>query len=209
MWRAAAVAGCVTLVLAACGDSEEGTSGRTMIDWNLSDPPTTESVDWPKPDQSVVSLEPVEEVRLRLPDGSTFKADSDREARLPRARGRRRDMVSVYSDALDVDAGYRLASDWAKRFKLPTAPLDRWRDEVTGGKGPAERDNRALTSATIEDRIGEDGPVPSVNILYSFDEEKPATVTVELFWPPERRRSPLSPVASRWAIWDFDRVWAG
>ncbi len=96
-------------------------------------------------------------------------------------------LVAVYSDSLGVDAGYRLASDWAERFELPTAPLERWRDEVTSGKEPAERNNRALTSATIDDRIGEDGPVPSVNILYSFDEEKPATVTVELFWPPERR----------------------
>ena len=186
MWRAAAVAGCVTLVLAACGDSDDGTSGRTMIDWNLSEPPTTESVDWPKPDQSVVSLEPVEEVRLRLPDGSTFKADSDVKRVFLEREDDAVTMVSVYSNALDVDAGYRLASDWAKRFKLPTAPLDKWRDEVTGGKGPAERDNRALTSATIEDRIGADGPVPSVNMLYSFDEEKPATVTVELFWPPDR-----------------------
>jgi hypothetical protein len=186
VWRAASVAGCVTLALAACGDSEEST-GRSMIDWNLAEPPTTASVDWPKPDQSVVSLEPVEEVRLRLPDGSTFEADHD----LKRVFLEREDdsvtLVAVYSDSLGVDAGYRLASDWAERFELPTAPLERWRDEVTSGKEPAERNNRALTSATIDDRIGEDGPVPSVNILYSFDEEKPATVTVELFWPPERR----------------------
>ncbi len=47
-----------------------------MIDWNLAELATTASVDWPKPDQSVVSLEPVEEVRLRLPDGSTFEADA-------------------------------------------------------------------------------------------------------------------------------------
>jgi hypothetical protein len=158
-----------------------------MIDWNLAEPPTTASVDWPKPDQSVVSLEPVEEVRLRLPDGSTFEADRD----LKRVFLEREDdavtMVAVYSDSLGVDAGYRLARDWAERFELPTAPLDTWRSEVTSGKEPAERNNRALTSATIDDRIGEDGPVPSVNILYSFDEEKPATVTVELFWPPERR----------------------
>lgn len=76
--------------------------------------------------------------------------------------------------------------EWAERFKLSTSPFDEWRTEATSGKSPAERDNRALSSGSIDDPLAKGGPVPSVNIVYSFDDEKPATVALELFWPPER-----------------------
>ena len=40
-----------------------------------------------------------------------------------------------------------------------------------------------------QNRLGPDGPVPTVEIRYSFDDERPSLVSLKFYWP----RGPQEP----------------
>jgi hypothetical protein len=178
--RRLAAAGIAALALSGCGDSDE--AGR-MIDWDFREPPTLNDVDWPKEDQSVVSIEPVDSLSIRLPEGLVFRADDGIRRVFLEREDELITLARVQSDPRTTNGAYRLARDWAGRFDLPLGPLDRWVRERRSGK----RDEREGVLTTAQGKtVGPKGPAPSVEIHYSFNRERPSLVSLSLFWKPPR-----------------------
>jgi hypothetical protein len=164
------------LALAGCGGSESAEGDETMIDWDLSSSHTMGDVDWPKPDLSAVEISPVEEVRIELPDGRTFESDGDvvHDITLDR-RDRIIRNVQIDSHPRSEADAHQLAVRWADEWGLSRVPLDRWRDGATS--------TPVITSARPVERIGDGGPVPTVEIRNSFEDDSPALVSLQFYWP--------------------------
>jgi hypothetical protein len=167
---------CLLLALTGCGGSESAEGDETMIDWDLSESHTMDDVDWPKPNLSAVEISPVEEVRIALPEGRSFESDGDtvHDITLDR-RDRTVRNVQIDSHARSKADAHELAVLWAEEWDLSRVPLDRWRDGET--KTPA------ITSGRPVERIGDGGPVPIVEIRNSFQDEAPALVSLQFYWP--------------------------
>ena len=177
MARLSMLAACLLLALTGCGGSDTASGdGGDMIDWDLSSSHTVDDVDWPKPDLSAVEISPVESVRIELPEGRAFVAGEgvvhdvtlDRRDRVVRN-------VQIDSHPRSEEDAHELAVRWAEEWGLSREPLDRWRDGET--KTPV------ITSARREERIGESGPVPALEIRNSFVDERPALVSLQFYWP--------------------------
>jgi hypothetical protein len=177
MLRTIALVACLVLSLTACGgsnsDAEPG--DPAVIDWDLSRSHTVGNVDWPKPDLSAVEISPVDEVRIELPEGRSFESDGEvvHDITLDR-RGRIVRNVQIDSHPRSAADAHKLAVRWAGEWGLSREPLDRWREN---GKTPA------ITSAPAGKRIGDAGPVPTVEIRNSFEDERPALVSLSFYWP--------------------------
>jgi hypothetical protein len=171
-----ALLACAVLAPVGCNDSEPASGEDTVIDWNLSRSHTVEDVDWPKPDLSAVEISPVGSVRIQLPEGRSFTSDGDvvhditldRRERIVRG-------VQIDSHPRSESDAYELAVRWAADWNLSREPLDRWRDGNT--KTPV------ITSSRRSERLGEDGPLPTVEIRKSFVDERPALVSLQFYWP--------------------------
>jgi hypothetical protein len=176
MRRTSVLVACLLLALNGCGGSESDEGDEAMIDWNLSSSHTMADVDWPKPDQSAVEISPVEQVRIELPAGRSFESDGDtvHDITLDRRDRIVRNLQIDSHPRSEADA-HELAVRWAEEWGLSREPLDRWRDGAA--KTPA------ITSAPGGERIGENGPVPTVEIRNSFEDENPALVSLQFYWP--------------------------
>ncbi|MGH2764094.1 MAG: hypothetical protein ACRDL4_14355 [Thermoleophilaceae bacterium] len=165
----------VMLLAAGCGGESESSEG-TMIDWDLSQSHTVEDVDWPKPDLTAVELSPVSSVSIELPDGKSFESDGDvvHDVTMDR-RDRQVRGMQIDSHPRSREAAYELAVRWAGEWKLSQQPFDRWRAGET--KTPV------ISAGREQERIGPKGPFPSVEIRNSFDDERPALVSLSFFWP--------------------------
>jgi hypothetical protein len=176
MRRTSALVACLLLALAGCGGSESAEGDDAMIDWDLSRSHTMDDVDWPKPDLSAVEISPVEQVRIGLPDGRSFESDGEtvHDITLDR-RGNTVRNVQIDSHPRGEEDAHALAVRWAEEWDLSSVPLDRWRDGAA--KTPA------ITSGRPGERIGTEGPVPAVEIRNSFEDERPALVSLQFYWP--------------------------
>jgi hypothetical protein len=176
MLRSSALVACLLLALTGCGGSESAEGDEAMIDWDLSQSHTMDDVDWPKPDLSAVEISPVEQVRIELPEGRSFESDGDvvHDITLDR-RDRIVRNVQIDSHPRSAADAHELAVRWAEEWELSRVPLDRWRD------GDAK--TPAITSGRPVERIGEGGPVPVVEIRNSFQDEAPALVSLQFYWP--------------------------
>lgn len=167
------------------------------IDWDLSDRHTFTEVGQTQEsfDQSSISVEPIESVRIRLPDGQVFRmSDGMRRVILyrrsgpvdpPAAEEGVVEQVEIYSDPLSVEDAYRRALAYAEQFDLPRAPLDAWRERRERSVDPATD----RTGTTVPDRPlgGKGGPIPYVELNYSTNDDRPWIPSVQLYWPPPRR----------------------
>ena len=176
MRRTSALVACLLLALTGCGGSESAEGDEAMIDWDLSQSHTMDDVDWPKPDLSAVEISPVEQVRIALPEERAFESDGDvvHDITLDR-RDRTVRNVQIDSYPRSEEDAHALAVRWADEWGLSREPLDRWRDGAA--KTPA------ITSGRPAERIGEDGPVPVVEIRNSFQDDNPALVSLQFYWP--------------------------
>jgi hypothetical protein len=176
MARLAPLLLCAMLAAASCGDSESESSEGTMIEWDLSISHTTADVDWPKPDLTAVEISPVESVEIRLPAGRRFSGDGElvHDVTLDR-RGDLLRGVQIDSHPRTRDQAYQLAARWADEWDLSRQPFDLWRD--------GERKTPVLSTARQGERIGGKGPIPTVEIHNSFEDERPALVSLQLYWP--------------------------
>ena len=176
MRRTSTLVACLLLALTGCGSDSAADDDEAMIDWDLSQSHTMDDVDWPKPDLSAVEISPVEEVRIALPDGRSFESDGDtvHDITLDR-RGDNVRNVQIDSHPRSAAGAHELAVQWAEEWDLSRVPLDRWRDGAA--KTPA------ITSGRPVERIGDGGPVPIVEIRNSFQDENPALVSLQFYWP--------------------------
>ena len=175
----------VAVTLGGCAGAGGGFPRRVGIDWDLSRRHTMADVHWPASaaDLDAHEARPTGPVHIRLPGRRRFDAahgirrvDVSREGEVV-------DDVSVFSAPLEIDDGYRLALAWARRYGLPRAGLDEWRERVRGEKPPDLSAGQSIDNRRF---LAPGGPVPSVEVRTSFDVDRPVVVSVEFFWPRPR-----------------------
>lgn len=151
-----------------------------VIDWDLSSSRTTAHVDWPTPDLDSTVIEPIQSVRIRFPRGRVFVSDGDVVHDVTLAReddaAKEIDLIQIDSHPRTTEDAYRLAVRWAEQWRLPHASLDDWYEGRV--KTPV------LTTATRAE-AGPGGLVPAIEIRYSFNDERPALVSLRFSWAPE------------------------
>lgn len=161
------------------------------IDWDLSDKHTRKQVIWPSEDLASTSVDPVESVRIRLPEDQVLRMP-DRVQKIimhrkangpdpaPGPRGEVITYLQVDSKPLSVQDAYRRALAYAEQFDLPREPLEGWRERRDRGvDGLTDR-----TATTLDRPLGgNSGPVPYLELRYSTTEGRPWRVSMQFFWP--------------------------
>ena len=165
------------------------------IDWDLSGQHTLDEVDWPKDrlDSNTTQLKPVESVRIRLPanevmemtdrasDVTLYRRSNGPEP-LPGPEGEILEQIEAITEPLGVEDAYRRALAYADQFGLSRAPLEGWRKRRN--QGADDVTDRTATAGTARLRGAKDGPIPTVELLYSANDERPWVVMVAFYWPP-------------------------
>jgi hypothetical protein len=165
------------LLVAGCGSGSD--EGKAMtLDWDFSNGHRVADAPGFDTDLDSQDLRPISALKLTFPDGTTFSADGDEVRRVnPSRRGETVTDVIVVSQPRDGDGAYALAKRWARELGVPTARLDAWH----AAGAPDERVLATDNSHTL----GEGGPVPSIEIETSFQDDQPYLVTLTFFWPPQ------------------------
>ena len=175
----------LAVLLSGCGGDEP-----KAIVWDLSDSHTSRDVDWPRPDLDAVLIEPIESVRIRLPGGEVFEAgDEVQDIGMSRGVGgdvgRQVRIMNIDSHPRDTDEAHALGVRWARQLGVPTGPLDEWYEQRRADRERGEED-AASTALAVDSSLnlgGPNGPQPAVRILYSFEDDRPSIVSLELGWP--------------------------
>ena len=180
--------GVAVLLVAAALPTGCGSDEPAVIDWNLAESHTMEDVDWPRPDLDTVELAPVDSVRVRLPGGKAFTSNGDVVHDVTLERDERQVItVQIDSHARTTEDAYDLAVRWSEEWNLPRKPLDAWYEKRLDGRKQGREDIGSTAFSTRHDMtVGPGGPIPSVQIRFSFDEEKPSLVSLQFEWPRER-----------------------
>ena len=90
-----------------------------------------------------------------------------------------RPSITVFTDPLEIDAGYEQAVPWAQQFGLPREPLDRWHARAKTEKPPdISGAGRSIDNHRF---LGPEGPVPTVEVHTSFNDERPVVTSVQFF----------------------------
>lgn len=178
----------------ACSDHDktDGKSGNTgnvptntggpvkaTVHWDLRDGHSTKQVKWRG--QSSFEVGGGVQVKLELP-GRTFQDRVDRFG-----AGKQSDQISdisMYYPGASVSAAYTRARKLAQEWNLDARQLDAWyANQKSHPSRPADLPQVLANSSGLKP-TGPGGPIPSVEILYSFDQANPAMVKIEFFWRP-------------------------
>lgn len=176
----------LALVLGACtgGDTGKRAGGvptssggpvRATVHWDLRHGHSAEDVKWRGP--SWVDLDGGVQMKLQLP-GGTFQDRFDRFA-AENANGQIDDIIIYYPGAKLAPA-YARARRLAQQWGIDTHPLDTW--YATQKVRPSGPEDQADALAPGVKPTGPGGPIPTVQIIYSFDDANPNIVKLEFFW---------------------------
>jgi len=185
------------LAVAGCGGEEEAEQRAMRIDWDLSAEHTLDQVAWPREDLDITttSVEPLESVRIALPGGQVLRMDDHAKrvilyrplegaGPVPQPEGTVSN-VQVYGEPMTADDAYRRALAYVEQFDLPRPILENWRERRKRGVDPVT-DRTGIGTADHRQLGGGGGPIPFVEMLYSFNDERPWAVMVQVSWPPPR-----------------------
>jgi hypothetical protein len=180
------------LLLAVCS---EGTPN--VIDWDFSESHRPADAGWDlseeerdDPDLDATQIESVTSVRIRLPGGRVFEAgDEVRDIILGR-EGDLLDELQITFQEQTAEPAYERATALVREWGLDGRNIDEWFAEAKGKTGDEAADidvsgafAEVLGPGPEAGRIGPDGPFVSVEIRYSFDDDRPWLVGYELLWP--------------------------
>lgn len=179
------------IALAGCGGSGGGGGGggssHLKIDWNLAQTHDVATVQWPEGtrDLDATELKPVDSVRIALPGGRSFEAAGNIAAVYLHREGERVNEITINSVPMTTDDAYKLASKWAREWNLDTRRLDEWHAERVAQRKRGNEDKTSTAEAGNNKEFvgGKNGPNPSVEIQYSFRDDKPSIVALDFFWP--------------------------
>lgn len=178
----------LALVLGACtgGGAGKKTGGaptnsgrpvRATVHWDLRHGHSARDVQWRGPDSFEVGGGV--QTKLELP-GRTFQDRVDRFG-ADKQGGQVADVVVFYPGS-SISAAYTRARRLAEEWKCDTRPLDAWYANLKGHP-TVSGDLPAVLSESIGHKpTGPGGPIPSIEIPYSFDDANPAMVKLEFFW---------------------------
>lgn len=184
---AALVTAVLALALGACSGGTDKKGGgaptssggpvRATVHWDLRKSHSAKQVKWRG--SSMVDLEGGVQVKIQLP-GRTFQDRVDRFGAF-KANGQVAD-ISVYYPGTSIAAAYTQARRLAQEWKCDTKPLDTWYANEKAHSDPPGGLTEALATSIGQRPTGPGGPEPSAEILYSFDDSKPAMVKFTFSW---------------------------
>jgi len=160
-----------------------------VLDWDLTESHTPADIGWDRR-LSADRIESVASIRIAFADGNVFEATSGISSVYRFSPEDVVDEIYIHFDdgtAEDVYARARaLIDEWGL---INDDAIERWYGEAAGTTGVAASEVTvsqvfADRVGTIEEtRIGTGGPLPSLEILYSYDDDKPFLVAFGLYWP--------------------------
>lgn len=147
-----------------------GQGGRDL-DWDLAADLSIAAVGWKDTEETLITIEDVRRVRIRLPGGLLIDERDPTYVALARHQEQVTDVYVKVSLRESAEAAHRRATAMAQRYHLgPTDPFDHWLER----QAPGERD----------DRLG----VGVNNGVWRGSAEKPkVSVRVEFDGSPEER----------------------
>jgi hypothetical protein len=161
------------LALAGCG-ADDGP--RRTLSWDFRDGHTLAVTPQFDTDLDAQDIRPIAHIDFRFPDGTRWRATGDDVRRVaPERDGRVVTDVLVISQPRTAEAAYALAERWAHVLHVPTTAILRWR--MTGYR------DHMLAESGRDDTLGFGGPVPSIEMQSSFEDDEPFLVEVDLYWP--------------------------
>jgi len=171
-----------TVLMTSCRGQEPA-----RVDWDLSTGHTVADVDFPRPDLTSTEVAPIESARIRLPGGRVFTGGEELERIFLTREGNQITEMLINTKPMTTDEAYQLAVRRAGEWGLPREPLDKWHSERLAQRQRGEENlDSTVQSSRSGANVGEGGPVPSLEILASFVDDKPSIVSVSFFWDADR-----------------------
>jgi hypothetical protein len=188
--RAAAVVAVAALVAAATGcggdvqpkPAAEPTTVTKSLNWDLSRGGTIDQVRWPS-QGTLFELSRGVQVNLTLPGGKAFKGRVEKV--LGRREGRNLRNIELFFPAAGTDDAYARAKRLGKEWGIELGNLDEWhkRRKQQREKGKEDLSYAAFTGSGDSQPLGGSGPKPAIEVLNSFDKERPVVVNLSFLWP--------------------------
>jgi hypothetical protein len=186
--RAAAVAAVAALVATGCGGevkpkpAAEPTTVTKSLNWDLSRGGTIDQVRWPS-QGTLFELSRGVQVNLTLPGGKAFKGRVEKV--LGRREGRNLRNIELFFPAAGTDDAYARAKRLGKEWGIELGNLDEWhkRRKQQREKGKEDLSYAAFTGSGDSQPLGGSGPKPAIEVLNSFDKERPVVVNLSFLWP--------------------------
>jgi hypothetical protein len=172
----------IAMVAAACGAISSDRPTETLS-WDLSRGHTTEDVRWPG-EGNAFELGPGVQVSLTLPGGRTFAGSVDKV--LARREGDTIRNLDLFFPAMSTDEAYDLAKQLGARWDVNLRNIDAWYERRVAQRDGGREDvsDTAFTGSPDSAPLGgEGGPVPAIEMLNSFDGERPVVVNLSFLWP--------------------------
>jgi hypothetical protein len=168
----------VLLAFATMGCMMQSTT-RT-VHWDLSESHAKTAFGWPSGAGDVYEIDQAD-ATVRLPGDRTFEGSGVKLKVL--AEGDQAQILAVMYPKTTLDDGYRQAQDLAKRWGLKTDGLETWHQQVIAGRarGVKDRDEPFYTTMAGSP-LAPGGPTPFVQLLDSFDDQRPLVLDLEFQW---------------------------
>ena len=164
----------VSVLLAGCMNEE-----TKAISWDLSSSHTLEDVGWPddRDASTQIAFEDIESVDVTFPGDLTIEAGDEVHRIWVERDDNEVVLVQIDFENQTAEDALDRAKDLADAWDIPTEPLDEWFDEIPAQEGGAEVSHNALAPGEAIDGIK-----PEVHVLYSFNDELPASVGLVVNW---------------------------
>lgn len=167
----------------ACG----GGGDPVTLNWDLSASHTKEDIgEEPDPETNHYGIRSVESIRVALPGDRIFEADDVQDIRIS-AEGDDVEEIGVVLHPRTAEDAHARAVALAGQWDLRREGLDEWLQQVRSVREQDEdQDEASVGQALATDKVpGVAAFAPSVEIRYSFDDEKPWVVAFNMYWDPE------------------------
>lgn len=177
----------VGLVLAALWPAAacDNEGDPVTIDWDLSTTHTRQDIGKEAgSDAPAYQFRSVASVRIALPGERVFEADDVQDIRI-NAEGADVKDIGVVLHPRTAEEAHARASGLAEEWSLRHEGIDDWLEEIQAAR-KEDGDEAGVGSALATDRVPGPTPfAPSVEILYSFDDERPWVVMFDMYWDPD------------------------
>jgi hypothetical protein len=156
-----------------------------VVDWDLSARHTIAEVNLPEQDldTDLTELTPIQSVRIRFPGGKVFQLDYEVHNVTLEREGRIVSSIQVDTHPITADEAYTLSLKVAAELGVPTEQIEDWHQKRLAGSAQGREGPLGNFDAIgPEGWGGPGGPQPGVKLLSSFDDERPAIVSVQFSW---------------------------
>ena len=149
------------------------------IDWDLSESHLPSDVGWePRSEMDLAIWEGVESVRIELPGGRVFEAESDIHDITLGNDGKLLTLIAVEFQPESVDSAYKRAVAYAREWDAPTRSLETWYMRASRPNDDLTTTGLTQTEDSLEDRTG-----PFIVIqLRPYSPEAPTLVSFQIQW---------------------------